>query len=179
MAIRNSKLYNLGFVHIVFLFVAFVIALILGWSVLSIYNVVKAPQDNEVKQVDSEAKPVDNEVSESDILMVVRYQGGLCADNKICSEEYKLYGDGSFDEHTDLSSSELKKLKQLINKTDFLKYEKETNPNCQSFVDGSDEILEFPSKYPDKSFTLCTLQIPSDDETINYINALIEKHKVD
>ncbi len=176
MAKRNSKLYNLGFVHIIFLFVAFVIALILGWSVLSIYNVVKAPQGNEVGQVDSEEEPVDNEVSDSDVLMIVRYQGGLCAENKICSEEYKLYGDGSFEEHTKLTSTELKKLKQLINKTDFLKYEKETNPDCQSFVDGSDEILEFPSKYPDKSFTLCTLQIPSDDKTFDYINDLIQEH---
>ena len=179
MAMRNSKPYSLGFVHIILLFVVFVISLILGWFVLSKYNVVKAPQDNDVEQVDSEKEPVDNEVSDTDVLMIVRYEGGLCAENKICSEKYNLYGDGSFDEHTKLTSSELKKLKQLINKTDFLKYEKETDPDCQSFVDGSDEILEFPSKYPNKSFTLCTLQIPSDDKAINYINELIEKHTKD
>lgn len=168
---RNFKSYNLGYVHIILLLGIFIIALILGWFTFSKYNVVKAPKDSDAGLVDS-----DINISESDVLMIVRYEGGLCAENKICSEEYKMYGDGSFDEHTDLSSSELKKLKQLINKTDFLKYEKETDPDCQSFVDGSDEILEFPSKYPDKSFTLCTLQIPSDDETFDYINDLIHEH---
>jgi prepilin-type N-terminal cleavage/methylation domain-containing protein len=110
-------------------------------------------------------------------LMIVRYAGGLCSDGKVCSSEYKLYEDGSFQGHTKLESQEVTQLKEIISNTDFLEYKNNPKPNCASAYDGTDEFLTFPQKYPDKSFMLCGLQIPHDDPAINFINGLIQNHR--
>lgn len=122
------------------------------------------------------ASTSENQSGTSKILMVVSYVGGLCSNNKVCSSEYELYEDGTFQSHSKLSSGEITQLKKTISKTDFLKYQKNPNPNCPSYADGSDEILRFPQKYPDTSFKLCELQIPVDDTAITFINNLIQKH---
>lgn len=118
----------------------------------------------------------ENQSVSSKTLMTVSYAGGLCSNNEVCSSEYKLYEDGTFQNHTKLNSKEATQLKETISNTDFLKYQKNPKPNCPSYSDGSDEILSFPQKYPDKSFKLCELQIPSDDPAITFINNLIQNH---
>lgn len=110
-------------------------------------------------------------------LMTVSYVGGLCANNKVCSSEYRLYEDGSFQQHKKLNTTEITQLKEAISKTNFLSYQKSPNPNCPSYSDGSDEILAFPQKYPSKSFKLCELQIPTNDTSISYINNLLKSHQ--
>lgn len=117
-----------------------------------------------------------NQSSSSEVLMVVSYVGGLCPEG-VCRSDHNLYGSGAFDDHTPLNSNEITQLEQVITSTDFLSYKENPDPACQSFVDGSDLTLAFPQKYPDKSFTLCTLQIPTGDTAISFITNLIERHR--
>ncbi len=108
--------------------------------------------------------------------MIVGYSGGLCADGNECSGINKLYSDGKFENRTDVNKKELAELNKIIESTNFTNYPKNPYPHCPSASDGSDEFLEFPQKYPDKSFKLCELQIPPNDPAITYINNLIDNH---
>lgn len=117
--------------------------------------------------------------SQKEVIMTVTYSGGLCPDNKICTSESNLYSDGTFENHSKLSESELGKLKQVITATDFTAYQKEATPGCPSAYDGRDQILAFPQKYPDTTFKTCELDIPTDDPALSYINELILSHEVD
>jgi len=62
-------------------------------------------------------------VANGGIVMVVRYEGGLCPDNSMCSSEYKLYENGVFDGHDRASSQEISELQRVIDQTDFLQYD--------------------------------------------------------
>lgn len=117
-------------------------------------------------------------VAKGDVVMIVRYAGGLCPNNQICSTDYKVYDDGTFENHAKLSTKDLSQLKETINNTDFLGYKANPEPACPSFHDGLDKILLFPQKYPDKTFTLCQLQIPANDPAISFINGLIQKQEI-
>jgi hypothetical protein len=110
------------------------------------------------------------------VMMKVIYRGGLCSTGNICESSHRLYENGVFEGHTKLNRTELNKLKATITNTDFLGYGVNPRPNCQSAVDGSDEVLEFPQKYPGQSFTLCLLNIPANDSAVSYINKLIDDH---
>lgn len=160
----------LKFKQRIWLLIALVTVTILS-LVAIVYGVTRPSQT-----VDPLADP-NTSASSTEVLMVVKYIGGLCPNNQVCSQEYKLYADGIFDEHTKLSSSEVSQLKTVINETDFLQYKQNPNPACASAYDGADEVLVFPQKYTDKSFTICALEIPSNDTAISFINDLIEAHK--
>ena len=118
-----------------------------------------------------------------EVLMIVSYQGGLCPNSSnnggVCSSQYKVYSGGTFELHTKLSAKEIAKLEETITNTDFLQYQTNPHPNCPSYSDGEDEILSFPQKYPNKSFTVCQLLIPKNDPGITFINELIENHQVE
>lgn len=108
-------------------------------------------------------------------LMVVTSQGGLCAGP--CEHQvYNLYDSGKFEGYKKLSREEVSKLKEVIESTDFLKYGPNPNPRCESFVDGSDQVLLFPQKYGDKTFTPCMMDIPANDTAFMYINSLLRTH---
>ncbi len=111
-------------------------------------------------------------------VMVVGYQGGLCSDGE-CSVEYKLYENGVFEGHKKVSNEELAVLKQVIDKTYFLEYSFDSNAFCQSYADGQDLVLTFPGRYEDQSFRPCSLAIPSDDTSIQYIKDFITNHSKD
>jgi hypothetical protein len=65
-------------------FTVFVLANItfVGWTVYSHYK------------TDKQAR------SAEDIVMIVGYTGGLCADNKTCSSYANIYSDGTFEGRT-------------------------------------------------------------------------------
>lgn len=110
-------------------------------------------------------------------LMTVTSSGGLCA--SACNHPvYNLYESGKFEDHKKLNSSEVSRLKNTIEDTDFLKYKPNPNPKCESFYDGSDQVLLFPQKYGDKTFTTCMLDIPTDDPAFTYIDKLLESHYI-
>lgn len=119
-----------------------------------------------------------NSTAKGDVLMIVRYAGGLCPNNQVCSTDHKIYDDGTFENHTKLSVTEVDQLKDTISTTDFLRYQDNPEPACESFHDGTDEILVFPQKYSDKTFTLCQLQIPANDPAISFINKLVQSHEI-
>jgi len=113
-------------------------------------------------------------------IMIVEYVG-TCPptyqdpDGAVCNTDYSLYSNGDFQGHTNLSSSEVNQLQTAINTTDFLQYPTNPDPTCQS-SDGQNETLAFPQKYPNMSFELCKLQIPSTDPIVGLINQLIQSH---
>lgn len=113
----------------------------------------------------------------SHALMAVTSSGGLC-DGPCNHPVHNLYADGKFEGYKKLSNSEVSKLRRIINTTDFLKYATNPNPKCESFSDGSDQVLLFPQKYGDKTFTTCMLDIPANDTAFSYINKLIESHYI-
>jgi hypothetical protein len=107
--------------------------------------------------------------------MTVTSSGGMCAEE--CRHpSYNLYDNGKFEGHTKLSSAEVSRLKHIIETTDFLKYSPNPRPHCQSFVDGSDQVLFFPKKYGDKSFTPCMLDIQDNDPAFLYIYQTLKTH---
>lgn len=109
--------------------------------------------------------------------MIVTSSGGMCASQ--CNHPaYKLYASGKFtgEGYKDLSGSEVSRLKTIIKDTDFLKYAPNPHPQCESFVDGSDQVLLFPQKYGGRTFTTCMLDIPSNDLAFTYIDQLLETH---
>lgn len=118
----------------------------------------------------------DNDTPKTPI-MIVTYSGGLCADSTVCTRNHTIFSDGEFQDHAKLSSAEIFKLQDVIDETDFLQYTTDPNPNCMSYVDGTDMILSFPQKYGDKKFTLCELEISDTDTAINYITDLIIAHE--
>ena len=85
----------------------------------------------------------------------------------------------TFPELKKVSSEELAALKQVVDKTDFLKYSFDSNAFCQSYADGQDLVLTFPGRYEDQSFRPCSLAIPSDDTSIQYIKDFITNHSKD
>lgn len=141
---------------------ALVVAVLVVWLIYA-----KQTANNQLETPDAKG----------DVVMIVRYAGGLCPDNQICSTDYKVYDDGTFENHAKLSAKDLSQLKETINNTDFLKYNANPEPACPSFHDGLNEILLFPQKYSDKTFTLCQLQIPANDPAISFINELIQKQE--
>ncbi len=123
----------------------------------------------------SNQKSKGNNSINSAALMTLSYSGGNCA-GPCNSLVYNLYGDGRFEGHKKLSGSEVSELKEIIKTTDFLNYTASPNPHCESFVDGSDQVLLFPQKYGNKTFTTCMLNISSNDTAFSFINKLIETH---
>ncbi|MEO6761102.1 MAG: hypothetical protein ABI220_01845 [Candidatus Saccharimonadales bacterium] len=111
-------------------------------------------------------------------LMTVTESGGLC-DGPCNRSVNNLYDNGKFEGYKKLSSSEVAKLENIINATDFLKYDSNSRPRCQSFSDGSDQVLFFPQKYGDRSFTPCMLDIPKDDPVFSYIEELMVSHSTE
>ena len=113
----------------------------------------------------------------ADVVMIVEYSGGLCADGNTCSSTSNLYSDGAFDNHTPLSATEVTELKRLIEQTDFQAYLPNPSAQCASASDGQDLSLRFPSKYGDERFTPCKLTVPTDNTAIFNITDLIYRHQ--
>ncbi len=105
-------------------------------------------------------------------ILVVTSSGGMCSGG--CNHpKYRILNDGTFEGHRKLSSSEVSELKEVINDTDFTEYTTNIDPKCQSFVDGSDEVLIFPNKHGDNRFTTCMLNIPENDKAYSFIHNLL------
>lgn len=111
-------------------------------------------------------------------LMVATYSGGWCSNGPCNHPTYSLYEDGAFEGHTKLSSSELAQLKKIITDTDFSKYSPKLNPLCNSSSDGRDQVLIFPKKYGNRTFTPCQLDTQGNDAAFSYINGVIESHYI-
>jgi hypothetical protein len=148
------------------LILAFLLLLILSYvAIVAIKSKFKYREADLAKSVDKSA------------LMTVTSSGGMCAGT--CNHPaYNLYETGKFEGHSKLTSSEVTGLKQTITVTNFEKYAPNPKPNCQSFVDGVDQVLFFPQKYGNKPFTVCMLDIPVDDEAFLDINKLIDSHHI-
>jgi hypothetical protein len=154
-----------GFGIILSMVAILVVAIVAGAGFLVYRSRHKAQETASVKPYDSQA------------LMTVTSSGGLC--NGPCNHTvHNLYDNGKFEDYKKLSSSEISQLKNIIEVTDFTKYGPKPNPHCQSFVDGSDQVLLFPQKYGNKAFTTCMLDIPENDKAFSYINELLESHYI-
>lgn len=131
-----------------------------------------------VYQSKNKSQDIDSVVTyDSRALMTVTSSGGLC--NGPCNHPvHNLYDNGKFEGYNKLSSSEVSQLKNIIDATDFTKYSPNPSPHCQSFVDGLDQVLLFPQKYNDKTFTTCMLDIPENDKAFSYINKLLDSHYI-
>jgi hypothetical protein len=151
---------------IVFGIITLLVVIVIAGAGLMIYRSKHNAQDaGPTKSYDSQA------------LMTVTSSGGLC--NGPCNHPvYNLYDNGKFEGYKKLSGSEVSELKQIISTTDFTKYGPNPHPSCQSFVDGSDQVLLFPQKYGNKTFTTCMLDIPENDKAFSYINKLLESHYI-
>ncbi len=108
-------------------------------------------------------------------LMIVTSSGGLC-DGPCKHPRYYLYDDGIFEGYKKLTGSEVSQLKHILDNADLVKYAPNPQPHCESFVDGWDQVLLFPQKYGDQTFTPCMLAIPSSDPTFTFIDNLLESH---
>lgn len=107
--------------------------------------------------------------------MVVTSSGGMCAHS--CDHPiYNLYESGIFEGHKKLNGFEVSQLKNILDTTDLTQYGPSVNPHCESFVDGFDQVLLFPQKYGNKTFTVCMLNIPQNDKAFSYINQLLKTH---
>jgi len=160
---KNQK----GFGLVVVLVLIVIVVLAAGIIGFFVYR----SQQNNNKETESAIK------YDSTALMTVTSSGGLCA--SACNHPiYNLYDNGNFDGHKKLNGDEVFKLKNIIDSTDFLKYKPNPNPQCESFVDGSDQVLLFPQKYGDKTFTTCMLDIPANDPAFTYIDRLLESHYI-
>ena len=145
------------------------VSLVLGSAATTGYFVYKAHQ----KSVNAAYGPDYN----PDALMTVTSSGGLCA--SACNyPTYNLYENGKFEGYKRLSGSEVSKLKDIIKDTDFTRYGPNPHPKCESFYDGSDQVLLFPRKYGGKTFTTCMMDIPDHDPAFGYIDRLLESHYV-
>ncbi len=112
------------------------------------------------------------------VLMAVTSAGGNCV--KECEHPvYNLYDSGKFEGYKALSNAELSELKNVIDTTDFQKYQPNPEPRCQSFADGRDQVLMFPQKYGEKKFTACKLDIPTNDPAFNPINKILKEHFIE
>lgn len=111
-------------------------------------------------------------------LVMIQYVGGGCA-YETCTTQSIIYSDGTYEQHSKLSSQELSKLSKLIEDTDFTSYQKKSNPDCASAYDGFDQIIIIPSKYPDKKFVSCQLDINDEDPFYSYIDSLSSSHALD
>ena len=109
-----------------------------------------------------------------DAVMSITNNGGLCASPGCVHETYNIYDDGEFDDHKKLSRTEISRLKQIIDSTNFKQYARKSDPNCQSIMDGIDLVLLFPQKHGSETFYPCTLDIARDDETFIYIDQLLK-----
>jgi hypothetical protein len=99
---------------------------------------------------------------------------------------YKLYDNGEFEEHKNLSNSELKVLSELISATDLAGYKQKLYSNdiaghpymkaCPSIIDGGDAVYFFPEKHGGKKFTVCLTDIPKDDKLFSFLGQLIKVH---
>lgn len=115
---------------------------------------------------------------DSRTIMTVGWSGGLCADGPCNDTRSSLYDSGEFEGYTSLDASEVSELKAIIDAIDFASYERKLDPQCASFVDGQDQVLQFPQKYGDRKFVACTLDIPGNDKAFSYINDLLASHRI-
>ena len=111
----------------------------------------------------------------SDVVMVLTQRGGLCQPGKPCEASYRVFGDGRFERHENFSAGDIAQLKDIIQRTDFTAYGPNPEPQCPSFTDGVDLVLSSPLKHPGKQFTLCTLDIPENDQGLRAIVRLLDK----
>lgn len=146
--------------------VALLVIVIVGVAGVMVYQTKHKSDDiDSIKTYDTHA------------LMTITSSGGMC--NGPCNHPvHNLYDNGKFEDYKKLSSSEVSQLKNIIDTTDFTKYSPNPSPHCQSFVDGSDQVLLFPQKYGNKTFTTCMLDIPENDKAFSYINKLLDSHYI-
>lgn len=111
-------------------------------------------------------------------IMTITAQGGLCNDGVCKHSVYNLYNNGQFEGHKNLSKAEISQLKDTINNTDIAEYGTDHNAFCQSAADGNDQILLFPQKYGNEKFIPCLLDIPKGDRLFSSIDELLNTHSL-
>ncbi len=110
---------------------------------------------------------------DSKAIMTVSSRGGDCQEGCV-HKSYNLYEDGSFQEHKNLSESQVTQLTRLIAETDFTKYQSSDGGNCKSAVDGVDKVLIFPQKYGSRQFIPCEMGATFNDGPFREIQNLID-----
>lgn len=111
------------------------------------------------------------------VVMIVTSRGGMC--NGPCNHQrYSLYEDGKFDGHMNLTKSEVAAIKKIASKANFgaTTTVPEQDGQCDSYVDGQDTVLIFPTIHGDRQFAPCEMLSDKDYTSysdIAYILSLI------
>ena len=108
------------------------------------------------------------------VVMIVTSRGGMCSGP--CNHpRYSLYEDGKFDGHVNLTKSEVAAIKRIASKANFgTTTVPEQDRQCDSYVDGQDTVLIFPTIHGDRQFVPCEMLSDKDyDYDIAYILSLI------
>ena len=102
------------------------------------------------------------------VVMIVTTRGGMC--NGPCNHpRYSLYEDGKFDGHMNLTRSEVTTIKRIASKTSFgATTAPEQDGQCDSYVDGQDTVLIFPTIHGDRQFVPCEMLSDKDYDTSSY-----------
>ena len=107
------------------------------------------------------------------VLVEVNYTGGLCSTGKVCNITEKIYTNGKYTSHPKLSSGQIERITQEIEKSDLNSLKPNREPDCPSFVDGQDVSFIFPDKYGDQKFTLCQIENYKTVPLFSYLLSII------
>ncbi len=109
------------------------------------------------------------------VVMIVTSRGGMCSIGPCNHPRYSLYEDGKFDGHENLTKSEVTAIKRIASKANFgATTVPEQDRQCDSYVDGQDTVLIFPTIHGDRQFVPCEILSDKDyDYDIAYILSLI------
>lgn len=121
-------------------------------------------------------------VSKDKVVMIVTSRGGMCSDGPCDHKRYSLYEDGRFEDHENLTKTEVTRIKNIVSKSSFSTMSApEDERQCDSYVDGEDVVLIFPTIYGDRQFVPC--EMLSDKEygslvyaDITYVLSLIVRN---
>ena len=113
---------------------------------------------------------------------IVTSRGGMCSDGPCDHKRYSLYEDGRFEDHENLTKTEVTRIKNIVSKSSFSTMSApEDERQCDSYVDGEDVVLIFPTIYGDRQFVPC--EMLSDKEygslvyaDITYVLSLIVRN---
>ena len=111
------------------------------------------------------------------VVMIVTSRGGMCSDGPCDHKRYSLYEDGRFEDHENLTKTEVTRIKNIVSKSSFSTMSApEDERQCDSYVDGEDVVLIFPTIYGDRQFVPCEMLSDKDYTSysdIAYILSLI------
>ncbi len=111
----------------------------------------------------------ESNIQKDRVVMIVTSRGGMCANGPCQHSRYSLYEDGRFEGHEKLSVSEVASIKRIASKTSFSTMSApEQDRECDSYVDGQDTVLIFPTIYGDRQFVPCEMLSDENYATSSY-----------